>query len=261
MHFPDKAGIAEAVKKLEAVRPAVLRLIKVFEDAPMHFDRKTNYMALVPEGHFGFLDGDIVSSNGDRIPEEKFPDHLEHVVRPYSQASAYTHEGESYMVGSLARVNLAKDLLHPKTKASIASTLERFPSTDIFHNNLAQAVEILHSVDHAIEILTTHEFVPEKPVKLVMKAGSGIGVIEAPRGTLYHKVVLNEKGIVTHGEVIVPTGQNQINIERDLHAIIDRMLPDTDKDKIAFEAEKLIRAYDPCMSCSVHFLKVKWDHA
>ncbi len=258
-HFPDKAGVAEAVKKLEAARPAVLRLIKVFEDAPFHFDRHTNYMALVQDGAFGFLEGQILSSKGDKLPEDKFAEHLEHVVKPYSEASAYTYQGEPYMVGALARVNLAKDKLHAKTRESIASTLDRFPSTDIFHNNLAQAVEILHCLDHAVELLTTNEIVKEPLVKVLMKAGEGIGVIEAPRGTLYHKVVIDDKGIVTRCEVIVPTGQNQVNIEKDLHAIIDGLLPDTDKEKIAFESEKLVRAYDPCMSCSVHFLKLHWN--
>lgn len=259
MHFPDKAGLDEAAKKLEAARPAVLRLIKIFEEAPFHFDRHTRYMALVPDGGFGFLDGTIVSSDGERITEDRYAEHLEHVVLPYSQASAYTHEGEPYMVGALARVNLAKDRLHPRTREAIPATLAKFPSTDIFHNNLAQAVEILHCIDHALEIMATTTFAKEAPVKAPPRAGEGVGVIEAPRGTLYHRVVLDAKGFVTKGQVIVPTGQNHVNIERDLHAIIDGLLPDADQEKIAFESEKLIRAYDPCMSCSVHFLKLRMD--
>lgn len=256
---PDAAGIKDAVAKLEAIRPAVLRLVKVFEDAPFHLDRLTNYMALVPEGHFGYLDGTVMSSSGARIEEKDFADHLERVVLPYSQASAYKHDGESYMVGSLARVNLAKSLLHPRTKESLGVTLDKFPSTDIFLNNLAQAVEVLHSVDEAIEMLTTHAFVAEAPIRPVMRAGVGVGVIEAPRGTLYHKVVTDEKGMVKSGEVIVPTGQNQVNIEEDVWRLVERMMPTATKDEMVFEIEKLIRAYDPCMSCAAHFLKLKWS--
>lgn len=290
LHFPEKDGVKEAIKKLEEIRPAVLRLIKIFEELPWKFDRKTNYMALVSE-RFGFLNGQIKSSNGEVITEGNFRSHLEHTVLPYSQASAYKHEQESYMVGALPRVNIAKDLLHPRTKESAKTALAIFPSTNVYHNSLAQAIEILHSVDDAIEILSGREFVPEP----VITAGArphtnsaterthqnnpkpqgdladntdnkkstdiriGVGVIEAPRGTLYHKVELGSNGIVKGGEVIVPTGQNQINIEEDIGRLVEELLPIKSKEEIVFEIEKLIRAYDPCLSCAAHFLKVKWQ--
>ena len=260
LHFPDKDGISEAAKKLTAIRPAALRIIEVFKKAPFHFDRKTKYMALVPEKSFGYINGKIVTSKGESYGEDKFRDHLEHVVLPYSQASAYQYEGEGYMVGSLARINLAKDKLHPKTKESLGEVLNLFPSTDIYYNNLAQAIEILHSVDEAIEQLSTVNFAPEPMVKKPNRDAVGVGVVEAPRGTLYHKIVLGANGMIKEGEVIVPTGQNQINIERDVGTLIERLLPeDLPKEKIEFEIEKLIRAYDPCMSCAAHFLKVDWN--
>jgi len=264
-HFPDKKEIDETVKKLETIRPAVLRLIKIYEKCSFHFDRKTNFVALVPE-RFGFLKGCINTGKGECIPEQFFKDHLERVVLPYSQAPAFKHEGESYMVGALARMNLAKDRLHPNTIKSLGKILDIFPSTDIFHNNLAQAIEILHSIDDSIEILTKNKIEPEEIIKKPAREAVGIGVIEAPRGTLYHKVVLGADGIVKEGEVVIPTGQNQINIEEDIYRLVDELLPDlpvgrqgTPKEKIAFEIEKLIRAYDPCMSCASHFLKVKWN--
>jgi coenzyme F420-reducing hydrogenase alpha subunit len=258
LHFPKKEGVREAIKKLEEIRPAVLRLIKIFEELPWHLDRKTNYMALVPE-RFGFLNGPIKSSNGEAISEENLRSHLEHVVLPYSQASAYKHEQESYMVGALARLNLAKELLHPCTKDSAQSALAIFPSTNIYHNNLAQAIEILHSIDDAIEILSGREFAPEPVITKQPQEAVGIGVIEAPRGTLYHKVELGIDGIIKRGEVIVPTGQNQINMEEDIARLVEEQLPTKSKEEIQFEIEKLIRAYDPCISCAAHFLKVKWE--
>lgn len=258
-HFPGKEEIKEAIKKLEAVRPAVLHLIKIFEEAPFHFDRKTNFMALVPTRGYGFLDGSINTGKGECIPEKYFREHLERVVLPYSQASAYTHEGKSYMVGALARLNLAKDTLHPTTVSALGKTLDLFPSTDIFHNNLAQAIEILHSVDDAIVILSSREFKPEPVIKRPPHEAVGVGVIEAPRGTLYHKIKLNSAGIVEEGEIVVPTGQNQIQIEEDIFRLVTVLLPETSKEKITFEIEKLIRAYDPCMSCAAHFLKVDWN--
>ena len=259
LHFPDKAGTLEAVKKLQDIRPAVLRLVEIFKNAPFHFDRKTHYMALMPEKSFGYIDGRIITSQGESYGEDKYREHLEHVVLPYSQASAYEYQGEGYMVGALARVNLAKNLLHPKTRESLGAVLDLFPSTDIFYNNLAQAVEILHSVDEAIDMLSQNTFVPEPLVKAPNREAVGVGVIEAPRGTLYHKVVLGADGTIKDGEVIVPTGQNQINIERDVGTLVERLLPTMDKAQIEMEIEKLIRAYDPCMSCAAHFLKVSWN--
>lgn len=258
LQFPSTEGAAKAVEELKAARPAVLRLIDIFIKAPFHLDRKTKYMALVPDDTFGYIGGKIITSKGEVYEQKDFRSHLEHTVLPYSQASAYTYKGESYMVGALARLNLAKAKLHPDTKKSAAEALKLFPSTDIFHNNLAQAIEILHSIDESIDILSNNVFKPEPVIKVPMRAATGIGVIEAPRGTLYHKVVIDDAGIVLDGEVIVPTGQNQVNIERDVGFIVEGLIKNTPKEKINNEIEKLIRAYDPCMSCGAHFLKVKW---
>lgn len=259
LHFPDKAGIDEAIEKLESARPAALRLVKIFKNSTFHFDRQTSYMALVPEDNFGYITGKLHTSRGEVFEEAQYRDHLEHVVLPYSQASAYKYTGESYLVGALARLNIAKDKLHPRTKESIQDALAIFPSTNVFHNNLAQAIEILHSIDESIELLRNNTFVPEPLVKKPNRDAVGIGVIEAPRGTLYHKIVLGADGLVKEGEVIVPTGQNQINIEQDVARLVEQLLADgMTQDKIPSEIEKLIRAYDPCMSCASHFLKVTW---
>lgn len=257
-HFPEKEGIEEAIKKLESARPAVLRLIKVFKDCNFSFDRKTKFMALVPKEKFGFIEGCITTGEGECIEEKDFRSHLERVVLPYSQASAYKHEQASYMVGALARLNLAKHLLYQKTREDGASALDLFPSTDIFKNNLAQAVEILHCVDHAIEVFKAHKFKPEPIIKKSAREAIGVGVVEAPRGTLYHMYAVGSNGIVERGEVIVPTGQNQINIEEDIFTLVQNLLASKDKNAIQFEIEKLIRAYDPCMSCATHFLKIDW---
>jgi len=259
LQVPSKDHAMESVDELKAVRPAILRLIDIFAKDTQKLDCKTKFMALVPEDSFGYLGGKIISSTGEVYEQKDFRKHLEHTVLPYSQASAYKYKGESYMVGALARINLAKEKLHPNTKESAKEALKLFPSTNIFHNNLAQAIEILHGVDESIDIISNNNFVQEPVIKVEMKASVGIGVIEAPRGTLYHKVEIDKTGIVTDGEVIVPTGQNQLNIERDVGVLVEDLLNKMPKDKIPMEIEKLIRAYDPCMSCGAHFLKVNWS--
>jgi len=253
---PDPKQIPGLIKELENIRLAVLRLIKVFADCPFELIRPANYVALVND-NFSYLEGEIRDKNGLVAQEQDFRSHLEHVVMPYSQASAYKFQGEPYRVGSLARINLNQNALHQRTKQDAKAALKIFPSDNIHHNNLAQAIEILHSVDDAIDILTNFTFQPEKPVKLTMRAATGVGVVEAPRGTLYHKLEVDAKGVVIKGEVIVPTGQNQLAIELDIAEYIQQNL-DKDKAQLTHECEKIIRAYDPCMSCASHFLKIKW---
>lgn len=264
----EEGKAEEMVKKLEEVRPAAIRTCERFAACDFQLDWKTEYMALMPDDEFSFIDGKVISSvsHHDPAEEKHYRSLLEHVELPYSTASGYVFkDGNPYMVGSLARVNLAKDRLQPKTKESLAKILELFPSTNIYHNNLAQAVEIVHCIDEAIELLTKTKFVAEPMVKAEMKVGVGIGVVEAPRGMLYHKVETDEKGNVVKGEVVVPTNQNQLNVNQGLEKLIQDTLDaaekpeDIDKDVLTHEMEKLVRAYDPCMSCATHFMKVNWD--
>jgi len=152
---------------------------------------------------------------------------------------------------------LNRDLLHPRTKADTANVLSAFPSNNIYHNNLAQAIEVLQCVDDAIDILQTMQLADEQPVRVPAKAGTGVGVIEAPRGLLYHMAKVNEEGVVEDYDVIVPTAQNQINIENDLKDYFDKHL-DKDEEILRLDAESIIRAYDPCMSCATNFLKIDW---
>jgi sulfhydrogenase subunit alpha len=259
IHFPEQAQVDEAILKLEGVRDASVRLVTEFVNAPFVFDRHTDYMALLPENGYSYINGTIVTSKGEKYDEKRYRELVDHVVLPYSQASAYQYKGDSYMVGALARMNIAKDKLHPKTIESCKEALALFPSTNIFHNNLAQAIEIMHSIDESIDLLRNNPIVKEEIIKKPYRDAVGIGVIEAPRGALYHKIHVGEDGKIIDGEVIVPTGQNQINIEEDCGRLVEELVAKgiVDVEAITFELEKLIRAYDPCMSCAAHFLKVE----
>lgn len=255
-HFPTDENIEKSLKMLSAARPAALRLIKVFAECDFEFLDETTFAALKADG-YDFLEGNVVTSRGHVITEGSYRDYLEHNVMPYSQASGYRFQGQSYMVGALARMNLSKDSLHKDTQRDAADALAAFPSKNVFHNNLAQAIEILHCIDDSLSLLEEHpEFPEEQPVKSEQSEGIGIGVIEAPRGLLYHKYDIKDRKIV-HADIIVPTGQNQISIEKNLVGVVEENL-ESEKEQIAFEIEKLVRAYDPCISCATHFLKISW---
>jgi len=255
LHTPETKDIPIVVAELEKVRPVVVRLIGLFTKRRFVFERKTHYVALV-NNTYGYLEGQLHNSKGVIIPEQNLREHLERVVIPYSEASAYVFEGEMYRVGALARMNLAKDKLHPTTKRDAGFALNFFPSDNVHDTNLAQAIEILQAIDESLDLLKT-EFRPEPPQKPVYREWVGIGVVEAPRGVLFHKLQLTADGRVREGEVIVPTGQNQIPIERDIAQLVEENIA-MERGALSREIEKLIRAYDPCMSCAAHFLEVNW---
>jgi len=257
--FPDQEKFPDLVYRLESVRKQVLRGIDVFFNWKEELVRNSDYLCLRNDKNYNFLEGMIINSNGKRVPEDKFHDFLKSVVIPYSQAEGYVFSDvhEDYLVGSLARLNFNKDLLNARTKKDTEKHLSLFPSNNIYHNNLAQAIEILQCVDDALDILRSIKIVPEEPVRKEIRAGIGVGVVEAPRGILYHMAEIDDKGVITNYDVIVPTSQNQINIENDLKKYFNDNM-EKDKETLKNDAEKIIRAYDPCMSCATNFLKIDW---
>ncbi|MFC1755864.1 Ni/Fe hydrogenase subunit alpha [Patescibacteria group bacterium] len=256
---PDQSKFPELIADLEKIRPQVLRGIKDFYDWDKELIRNSDYMALRNSDGFNFLEGEVINSSGKKVSEENFHDFLKSVVIPYSQAEGYvfSDEHDDYLVGSLARINFNKDQLLPQTIESLGEMLDVFPSNNVFHNNLAQAIEILHCVDEAIDILKNADLKDEKPIRQPPKAGRGVGVVEAPRGILYHMAEVDAQGMIIDYDVIVPTAQNQINIENDLKKYFNENL-DKDKETLKLDAEKIIRAYDPCMSCATNFLTIEW---
>jgi len=256
--FPSNKEIEEAKKKLENCREKILKIIDLFYKDKTSFKRKTNYVGLV-NVDYNFLKGMIKTSKGTEISEEEYGEHLNKVVLPYSTATAFEWESEDYMVGALARMNLNKDALNKTTIRDVGRYLNVFPSDCVFNNNLAQAIEMLHGVDSSLEILCGLEIKEEKPREGGVKAGIGVGVIEAPRGTLYYRLELDSKGIVKYVDLCIPTQQNIIHLEKDIAKYVEELLKrGLNKAKISFEVEKMIRAYDPCMSCATNFLKINW---
>ncbi|MDP3027320.1 MAG: nickel-dependent hydrogenase large subunit [Nanoarchaeota archaeon] len=258
--FPANKEIEEAIKKLEECRDDILRIIDLFYKDKTSFKRKTNYVALV-NNEYNFLRGYIKTALGTSIFEEQYGEHLQRVVLPYSTATAFEWESKDYMVGALARMNLNKDNLHTNTIKDTFKYLKIFPSDCVFDNNLAQAIEMLHEVDSSIELLRElqNNIKQEIPIKPKIKKSAGIGVVEAPRGTLYYHLDLNSQGKINYANLCIPTQQNIIHLEKDIAKYVEQLLAQKKtKNEISFEIEKMIRAYDPCMSCATHFLKINW---
>ena len=261
LKLPKLEDLKNLRPKLIEIRPRILKLIEIFSQSADTLTVKApiSFNGLYSED-FSFLNGIMKSTDGKVALGNELSKYIEAVLIPYSHARGFKLNGNLIMVGALARLNLTKEKLHPKTKIDVSKYLNLFPSKNIYHNNLAQSIEILHVIDLSIDIIDNlTQIIDEKPAKAKPKESTGVGVIEAPRGTLYHKYEIDNAGIIKKAEIIVPTGQNQILMERGIYEQTEKLLfENIDKEKITLEAEKLIRAFDPCMSCASHFLRVKW---
>jgi len=130
-------------------------------------------------------------------------------------------------------------------------------------NSIAQFVEIVHSVDDSIRLIDEmmEDGLDEDKAMadISIKAGRGVGVIEAPRGLLIHDYTYNNKGRVEKANLIIPTNQNYANVEKDMEAMVPTII-DKSEDEIRLACEMLIRAYDPCISCSTHFINITFKN-
>jgi coenzyme F420-reducing hydrogenase alpha subunit len=131
-----------------------------------------------------------------------------------------------------------------------------------FHNNTAQLVEVVHCIESSIELideLLTRGLRPE-PLIPPTRYASGVGVAEVPRGLLIHDYAVGADGRIEGANLIIPTGQNLANIEEDLRAYVPLLLDSgLSKEELTLRLEMLVRAYDPCISCSAHLLHVQWQ--
>lgn len=250
---PDMDSTVELVKTLE------------FPD----FKRETEYVALVNDSNeYPLLEGYIGSSDGLRLDKHDYKKVTNEFVVPHSSAKHAKASRESYMVGALARFNLNNEKLHPKAK-KVAGELGMKPMMyNPFLNTAAQLVECVHSIEESIRILEklkntgtnqseaiTVGLNENKVIKV--KAGNGVGAVEVPRGILFHNYEVDETGRIVNANCIIPTSQNVNNIEHDMKKMVPEILDKSDEE-ITLLMEMLVRAYDPCISCSAHFLDVKY---
>jgi len=134
------------------------------------------------------------------------------------------------------------------------------PNYNPYMNTIAQVVEVVHCVVDTLELINTlleKGIKTEKPNQEPTKYGRGIATTEVPRGILFHDYTYNRQGSIEAANCIIPTGQNLANIDDDMKKLVPEII-DESKDNITHKLEMLVRAYDPCISCSTHFLKVKW---
>ncbi|RLF66291.1 MAG: Ni/Fe hydrogenase subunit alpha [Thermoplasmata archaeon] len=229
---------------------------------PDEMEMEAPYSALVPSGsgEFGFM-GDTIALNERRYPLEEYRKVIREEIIPWSTAKISRTENDSgVMVGSLSRLNIMKGFRHPHVLEAKDIHFP-FPSTNILHNNLAQAFECVYAWDRAIEIIDeilSTGIKDERPVKVEPGESHGIGSLEVPRGTLYHEYWIDDEGKITNANIITPTAINNLVIDTDMKEL-GRKLADRglSREEIRSKMELIARAYDPCISCATHMVKIR----
>jgi sulfhydrogenase subunit alpha len=254
-----KKKLQDSVPKLQAIAELFKSVASKFPD----FSRETEFIALTKPDEYALYDGDIASSDTGTAPAAEYLSFTNEYIVPISTAKRSKHARESYMVGALARLNINFDRLLPLAK-KVAGMFDLKPVCHKpFMNNIAQLVEVVHSVEDSIRLINELEAAGLQPQpdyhqpEITVKAGRGVGAVEVPRGILFHDYRYNQKGVCTKANCIIPTNQNHGNIELDLQALLAKVINKTEKE-IELSLEMLVRAYDPCISCSTHCLRVNF---
>lgn len=240
---------------LEAKNDA-LETVDLFKELDIpKFTRKCEHVALHRPDGYAINEGRLATTEGVLASQRDYRAYIEETQVPHSTGKHSTIKGRSsFLVGPLARVNINFDQLSADAKKAAKSAGLSIPDFSPFNSPLARAIEVVHCFDECVEILETMPYSEDpKPVKV--KAGEGYAITEAPRGVNYHHYSLNRNGVTTHVDITPPTAQNYKNMEMDLWEFVPPML-DLPDEEIAHKCEMLIRTYDPCISCSVHTVKI-----
>lgn len=257
LKLPSQEKIDELSKELESVREDAVKTCELFSSLKYpDFKSEGEYFSLVKKKEYAVIDGDF-SSEKHKFKKKDYKKFLREYHEPYSTANFVVKNDHRYMVGTLPRINNNHKLLSKNARMLLRLSRIKLPSLNPYHHNIAQAIELVHCIDEAIKICKSLKIRDEPVQKPKVRAGTGIGVVEAPRGTLWHEYTLNDKGVITNANIITPTAQNLLNIQEDIRNFVPSIIKKRKKD-IIMDIEKLIRSYDPCFSCSAHFLEVKW---
>lgn len=255
---PSPADLRALLPEIDWALGAVRESLRWASSLPFpDFERDYEFVALRHATEYPMLGGRITSSAGLDIAVRDFDAHVVEEQVPYSTAlHARMRARGAYFCGPLARFNLNFDRLSDAASEAARSIGLAAPCRNPFKSILVRLLEVLHAFDEARRIIDAYE-PPEMPfVDARERAGTGHACTEAPRGILYHRYALDERGTILDARIVPPTSQNQKTIEEDLF----RMAPSLAELPLAdatWRAEQAVRNYDPCISCSTHFIDLR----
>jgi len=261
-HIPSEKELLEIKRRLvEEMVPdylATVETLKALAGAIPAFERDTEYISLRSDGDYALYDGDICSTDTGRIADGEYRKMTNEFIVPHSTSKHCKVSRSSYMVGALARWNNNHDRLCDVSMDAAEQLGLKPGCTNPYMNTIAQVVEAGHCALDSVAIidqLLDNGLKDEQPNQEPTKFGTGIGATEVPRGILYHEYAYDRQGRITKANCIIPTGQNLANIDDDMKKLVPEIVDKT-KEEITLHLEMLVRAYDPCISCSVHMLDV-----
>lgn len=258
---PAVADVDNLLVNLQVLLPQALEMAEWV--AQIEIPQQTqdfNSVALASDA-YAVESGRLHSSRGLDITEEEYETYFQETQSPHSTALWSHLQGQDYLVGPLARLNLCHQQL-PQTIQNLLTQLGHpFPSQNMFHSMLARAVEVCWALDEAINILQAYRLPESSKVDVTVKAGEGCGWSEAPRGLLWHRYRVDGSGHIEQAKIVPPTSQNQARIEQDLLWSLSKIGLDQPDDVLRLHSEKVIRNYDPCISCATHFLKLETERS
>ena len=260
--LPEKKELVELKQRLIDSVDGLKQLVEVVKTVAgglPNFTRETEYISLKDTADYAFYDGTIKSSDLENpIPITDYLKVTNEYVSPQSTAKWAKFNREAYFAGALARYNNNYQQLTDLSRQVGASLGLDGVSYNPFMNNVAQIVECVFAVERSIAIIDwlLDNMKPEV-ASFEKKAGRGVGAVEVPRGILFHEYSYDDEGKCLKANCVIPTNQNHANIQLDVEKLVDEFKHEG-KDELQFKLEMLVRAYDPCVSCSTHFLDVKF---
>lgn len=259
--YPTRAELVAIKNRAIQFMPFVLRTVELFctLDYPTVPEADTVYACCEPgDGKYGLWGDEIILSTGEKIARDDYKSLTNEFLVPHSFCKRSRYQGNTYSVGALARVNVLGERLDGEAAKMFKKYLnDRWRKNPLYHN-AAQALEILYCFERipelVDEILKLSENPP--PVPYWPQEGKGTGLVEAPRGLLIHHYEI-AGGLVSDVDIITPTAQNAEEIERYCFLAAQKLLDEGQEEKIRDRMELVVRAFDPCISCSVHLAEVR----
>lgn len=243
---PDLKKLVEVVKSVAGGLP--------------NFVRETEYVSLKDKEQYAFYAGDIQSTDEKKtVPIQDYLKVTNEYLPDCSTAKWTKYHRDAYFAGALARYNNNFSQLTPLSLSVGKELGLNGVSYNPFMNNVAQIVESVFAVEKTIEIIDwlLGHGLKKEDYSFERKAGRGVGAVEVPRGILFHEYTYDDQGKCVKANCIIPTNQNHANIQKDMEKMVKEFKHEGEKE-LQFKLEMLTRAYDPCISCSTHFLKVQF---
>jgi sulfhydrogenase subunit alpha len=249
---PGREKIGELIKALDSIRDDVDETVTMIADLEYPpLETELEFFALSGDDGYRIDQGTITSNSGFAVEEDDYNTVFQESELTYSNAKRTTVKGRAgIMVGALARLNLNLEKLHPEAKKAAERIGYLPPVKNPFKNNIAQAIELVHCVAACRELLENLSG-KDAFIKPSIREGFGSAVTEAPRGLLCHQYVINRRGVIEKANIVTPTAHNSLGLEQNLRKLVNENIHKPVED-ITMLCEMLVRAYDPCFSCSVH---------